>query len=86
METKDFKLMDEKLLAIVEFSNVNDKRFYLVDPSDIRSFLDHHSTKYLTSLPSIVFQSVLVYDPIAFQSQLDFLNDDSDSISNPLNN
>lgn len=85
MKTKDFKLMDEKLLAIVEFSNVNDKRFYLVDPSDIRSFLDHHSTKYLTSLPSIVFQSVLIYDPIIFQSQLDSLWKDT-SMSNPSNN
>lgn len=73
METKDLKFMDEKLLAIVEFSNIKDKRFYLVDPSDIRSFLDHHSTKYLTSLPSIVFQSVLIYNPDVFQSQLDSL-------------
>lgn len=85
METKDFKLMDEKLLAIVEFSDVKDKRFYLVDPLDIRSFLDHHSTKYLTSLPSIVFQSVLIYDPDVFQSQLDSLWKDT-SMSNPLNN
>lgn len=84
METKDFKLMDEKLLAIVEFSNVKDKRFYLVDPSDIRSFLDHHSTKYLISLPSIVFQSVLIYDPDVFQSQLDSLWKDT-PMSNPLN-
>lgn len=85
MKTKDFKLMDEKLLAIVEFSDVKDKRFYLVDPSDIRSFLDHHSTKYLTSLPSIVFQSVLIYDPDVFQSQLDSLWKDT-SMSNPSNN
>jgi hypothetical protein len=85
METKDFKLMDEKLLAIVEFSNVNDKRFYLVDPSDIRSFFDYYSAKYLTSLPSIVFQSVLIYDSDVFQSQLDSLWNDT-SMSNPLNN
>jgi hypothetical protein len=85
METKDFKLMDEKLLAIVEFSNVKDKRFYLVDPSDIRSFFDHHSTKYLTSLPLIVFQSVLIYDPDVFQSQLGSLWKDT-SMSNPFNN
>lgn len=85
METKDFKLMDEKLLAIVEFSNVKDKIFYLVDPSDIRSFLDHHSTKYLTSLHSIVFQSVLIYDPDVFQSQLDSLRKDT-PMSNPFNN
>lgn len=85
MKTKDFKLMDEKLLVIVEFSNVNYKRFYVVDPSDILSFLDYHSSKYLTSLPSIVVQSVLIYDPDVFQSQLDSLRKDI-SMSNPSNN
>lgn len=83
METKDFKLMNEKLLAIVDFGK--EKKFYIVDPSDIQSFLVHHSSECLSSLPPIIFQSVLVYDSIAFQSQLDSLWK-SRSMSNPSNN
>lgn len=83
METKDFKLMDEKLLAIVDF--VKEKKFYIVDPSDIQCFLQHHSSKFLSTPPPIIFQSVLVYDPIAFQSQLDSLWKDT-SMSNSSNN
>lgn len=83
MKTKDFKLMDEKLLAIVDF--VKEKKFYIVDRSDIQSFLHHHSNEYLSCPPPIIFQSVLVYDPIAFQSQLDSLWK-SKSTSNSLNN
>ena len=87
METKDFKLMDEKLLAIVDFSK--EKKFYIVDPSDVRSFLHHHSSEHLSCPPPIIFQSVLVYDPIVFQSQLDSLRKDlssRSSMSNPSNN
>lgn len=69
METKDFELMDEKLLAIVDFAK--EKKFYIVDPSDLQCFLQHHSSKFLSTPPPIIFQSVLVYDPIVFQSQLD---------------
>lgn len=69
METKDFELMDEKLLAIVDFAK--EKKFYIVDPSDLQCFLQHHSSKFLSTPPPVIFQSVLVYDPIAFQSQLD---------------
>lgn len=83
METKDFKLMDEKLLAIVDFGK--EKKFYIVDSSDIQSFLHHHSSERLSTPPPIIFQSVLVYDPIAFQSQLDSLWK-SRSMSNPSNN
>lgn len=83
METKDFKLMDEKLLAIVDFGK--EKKFYIVNPSDIQAFLMHHSSERLSTPPPIIFQSVLVYDPIAFQSQLDSLWK-SRSMSNPSNN
>lgn len=71
METKKIKLMDEKLLAIVDFGK--GKTPYIVDPSDIQSFLAHHSSKHLSCPPPIIFQSVLVYDPIAFESQLNSL-------------
>lgn len=83
METKDLKLMDEKLLAIVDFGK--EKKFYIVDPSDIQSFLAHHSSERLSFPPPIIFQSVLVYDPIAFQSQLDSIWK-SKSMSDPSNN
>lgn len=73
MKTEDFKLMDEKLLAIVDFGNGKKKNFFLVDYSDVQSFLYHHSSEFMTFPPSVIFQSVLVYDPIAFQSQLDSL-------------
>lgn len=71
MKTKDSELMDEKLLAIVDFGK--GKKFFIVDYSDIQSFLHHHSSEFLTCPPPVIFQSVLVYDPIAFQSQLDSL-------------
>lgn len=83
MRTKDFKLMDEKLLAIVDFGEK--KKFYIVEHSDIQSFLHHHSNERLSCPPPIIFQSVLVYDPIAFQSQLDSLWK-SKSMSNPSDN
>lgn len=83
METKDFKLMDEKLLAIVDFGK--EKKFYIVEYSDIQSFLHHHSIDRMISPPPVIFQSVLVYDPIAFQSQLDSLCN-SKPMSNPSNN
>lgn len=83
MKTKESKLMDEKLLAIVDF--VREKKFYIVDCSDIQSFLAHHSSKHFSCPPPIIFQTVLVYDPVAFQSQLDSLWKDT-STSNPLNN
>lgn len=83
MKTEDFKLMDEKLFAIVDFGK--EKKFYIVDHSDIQSFLHHHSNKYLSCSPPVVFQSVLVYDPIVFQSQLDSLCK-SKSMSNPSDN
>jgi hypothetical protein len=83
METKKIKSMDEKLLAIVDFGK--EKKLYIVDPSDIQSFLAHHSSKYLSCPPPIIFQSVLVYDPIAFQSQLNSLWTDK-SMFNPSNN
>lgn len=80
---KDF---DEKLLAIVDFSK--EKKFYIVDPSDIQSFLHHHSSEFLSTPPPIIFQSVLVYDPVVFQSELDSLwkSLKSKSMSDPLNN
>lgn len=87
METKDFKLMDEKLLAIVDFGR--EKKFYIVNSSDIQAFLMHHSSERLSTPPPIIFQSVLVYDPIIFQSQLDSLRKDlssRSSMSNPSNN
>lgn len=84
METKEFKSMDEKLLAIVDFGK--QKQFFIVDHLDIQSFLDLYSCDRMACPPPVIFQSVLVYDPIAFQSQLDFLNAKSDSMSNPLNN
>lgn len=64
METKDFKLMNEKLLAIVDFGK--EKKFYIVEYSDLQSFLHHHSGERLSCPPPVIFQSVLVYDPIAF--------------------
>lgn len=86
MKTKDFKLMDEKLLAIVDFAK--EKKFYIVDSSDIQSFLHHHSSEFLSTPPPIIFQSVLVYDPVVFQSQLDSLwkSLKSKPMSDPLNN
>ena len=86
MKTNDFKLMDEKLLAIVDFGK--EKKFYIVDHSDTQSFLHHHSSEFLSTPPPIIFQSVLVYDPVVFQSQLDSLRKslESKSMSNSLNN
>lgn len=84
METKKFKSMDEKLLAIVDFSK--EKKFYIVDPSDVQSFLAHHSSEHLSCPPPIIFQTVMVYDPIIFQSQLDSLWKDLSSKYNPSNN
>lgn len=84
METKDFKLMDEKLLAIVDLGK--EKQFFIVDHSDLQSFLALYSCDVMSCPPPVILRSVLVYDPIAFQSQLDFLNDESDSMSNPSNN
>lgn len=86
MKTNDFKLMDEKLLAIVDFGK--EKKFYIVDSSDIQSFLHYHSSEYLSCPPPIIFQSVLVYDPVVFQSQLDSLRKslESKSMSNSSNN
>lgn len=75
--------MDEKLLAIVDFGK--EKKFYVVNPSDIQFFLTHHSRKYLPVPPPIIFQSVLIYDPDVFQSQLDSLWK-SKSMSNPSDN
>lgn len=83
METKELKTMDEKLLAIVDFGR--EKKFYIVGCSDIQSFLAHHSSKRFACPPPIIFQTVLVYNPVAFQSQLDSLWKDV-SMSNPLNN
>lgn len=83
MNTKEFKLMDEKLLAIVDFGK--EKKFYIVDCSDIQSFLAHHSSERFACSPPIIFQTVLVYDPVVFQSQLDSLRKDA-SMFNPLNN
>lgn len=68
---KTEKKMDEKLLAIVDFGK--EKKFYIVDSPDIQSFLHHYSSEFLLTPPPITFQSVLVYDPVAFQSQLDSL-------------
>lgn len=83
---KTEKIFDEKLLAIVDFSK--EKKFYIVDPSDIHSFLHHHSSEFLSTPPPIIFQSVLVYDPVAFQSELDSLwkSLKSKSMSNSSNN
>lgn len=80
---KTEKIFDEKLLAIVDF--VKEKRFYIVDSSDIQSFLHHHSSEFLSTPPPIIFQTVFVYDPIVFQSQLESLWKNT-SISNSLNN
>ena len=84
METKKIKLMDEKLLAIVDFSK--EKKFYIVNSSDVQSFLVHHSSEHLSSPPPIIFQTVMVYDPIVFQSQLDSLRRDSYSSKYNLSN
>lgn len=83
---KTEKKFDEKLLAIVDF--VREKKFYIVDPSDIQSLLHHHSSEFLSTPPPIIFQSVLVYDPEIFQSQLDSLRKSlkSKSMSDSLNN
>lgn len=81
---KTEKIFDEKLLAIVDFSK--EKKFYIVDPSDIQSFLHHHSSEFLSTPPPIIFQSVLVYDPVVFQSELDSLWEDLSSKYNPSNN
>lgn len=83
MKTKDFKLMDEKLLAIVDFGK--EKKFYIVEYSDLQSFLHHHHSNEHLPCPPVIFQSVLVYDPVAFQSQLDSLRKIK-SMSNPSNN
>lgn len=82
MKTNGFKLMNEKLLAIVDFGK--EKKFYIVEYSDLQSFLHHHSNECM-SCPPVIFQSVLVYDPVAFQSQLDSLWK-SKSMSNPSDN
>lgn len=83
---KTEKNFDEKLLAIVDFSK--EKKFYIVSPSDIQSFLHHHSSEFLSTPPPIIFQSVLVYDPVVFQSELDSLwkSLKSKSMSNSSNN
>lgn len=83
MKTKDFKLMDEKLFAIVDFGK--EKKFYIVEYSDLQSFLHHHSSECLSCPPPVIFQSVLVYDPIVYQSRLDSLCE-SKPMSNPLDN
>lgn len=80
---KTEKIFDERLLAIVNFDK--EKRFYIVDPSDVQSFLSHHSSEHLSCPPPIIFQTVMVYDPIIFQSQLDSLWKDT-PMSNPSNN
>ena len=80
---KDFGVMEEKFLAIVDFGK--EKKFYVVERSNLQSFLTHHSSTYLSCPPPIIFQSVLVYDPIVFQSQLDSLWK-SQSTSNSSNN
>ena len=80
------KVFDEKLLAIVDFSK--EKKFYIVNSSDIQSFLHHHSSEFLSTPPPIIFQSVLVYDPVVFQSELDSLRKSLKSkfMSNSSNN
>lgn len=83
MKTKNFKLMDEKLLAIVDFAK--NKKFYIVDPSDIQCFLHHHSSEFLSTPPPIIFQSVLAYDPIIFQSQLDSLRESESKFKDMFN-
>ena len=80
MKTKDFKLMDEQFLAIVDFGK--EKQFFIVDHYHLQSFLNFFSCDCMSCPPSVTFQPALVYDPIAFKSQLDFLNDKSDSLSN----
>lgn len=83
---KTEKNFDEKLLAIIDFAK--EKKFYIVNPSDIQSFLHHHSSEYLSTPPPIIFQSVFVYDPVVFQSELDSLwkSLKSESMSNSSNN
>lgn len=83
---KTEKGFNEKLLAIVDFAK--EKKFYIVNPSDIQSFLHHHSSEFLSTPPPIIFQSVLVYDPVFFQSELDSLWESlkSKSMSDSLNN
>lgn len=85
MKTNGFKLMDEKLLAIVDFGK--EKKFYIVEYSDLQAFLHHHSnhSNECMSCPPVIFQSVLVYDPITFQSQLDS-SCKSKSMFNPSDN
>lgn len=82
METKDFKLMDEKLLAIVDYGK--EKQFFVVDHSDLQSFLELYSCDRMTCPLPVTLRSVLVYDPVAFRSQLDSLSKDT-SMSNPFN-
>lgn len=56
--------MEELLLAIVDFGR--SKRFFVVRPSDVSSFVEHHSKKVLGVDAIIVFQNALVYDPQLF--------------------
>lgn len=81
METKGFELMHEKLYAMVDFGK--EKKFYIVDYSDVQFFLRHYSSERFSFPPTIVFRPVPVYDPIAFQSQLDWKDT---SMFNPSNN
>lgn len=68
---KTNKTFEERLLATVDFGE--EKKFYIVDHSDIQRFLHHHSSECLSTPPPIIFQSIFVYDPVIFQSELESL-------------
>lgn len=64
--------MKEKLIAIVDFGT--SKRFFVVPISHVNAFLEHHSPRILHRSVTVIFQSALEYDPIAFQNEFDKLN------------
>lgn len=68
---KTSKTFEERLLATVDFGE--EKKFYIVDHSDVQRFLRHHSSEFLSTPPPIIFQSIFVYDPVIFQSELESL-------------
>jgi hypothetical protein len=64
--------MKEKLIAIVDFGT--SKQFFVVPISHVNAFLEHNSPRTLHRSVTVIFQSALEYDPIAFQNEFDKLN------------
>lgn len=64
--------MKELLIAIVDFGTL--KQFFVVDPSEVSLFLNHHSRQNLGRSVTVVFQQALEYKPEVFQVEFNKLN------------